>query len=152
MILVEMRSPVVVHDFSLLYAVYVMLFPVFWRPVGFSTYIFGARSKTLIDSASLCRTSDHQTTSNNTYHMASLEMVQRSEETKGYSKAISSPFLRQCDIMWSGVSNMSDSEPTIRWHIFHVTGQVFTYLLWAQVTFKLSFSEGGRRKCNITFR
>ena len=25
----------------MLYAVYVMLFPVFWRPVGFSTYIFG---------------------------------------------------------------------------------------------------------------
>ena len=60
---------------------------------------FLGSSKTLVDSASLCRTSDHQTTSNNTYHMALLEMVQRSEETKGYSKAISSHFLRQCDIM-----------------------------------------------------
>ena len=60
-----------------------------------------------------------------------------SEETKGYSKAISmiqhATFLRQ-------------------WYIFHVTGQAFTYLLWVQVTFKLSFSGGGRRKCNITFR
>ena len=27
--------------YMMLYAVYVMLFPVFWRPVGFSTYIFG---------------------------------------------------------------------------------------------------------------
>ena len=50
MILVGMRSPVVVHDFSLLYDVicclchvisyYFMLFTVFWKPVGFSTYIF----------------------------------------------------------------------------------------------------------------
>ena len=29
------------HCYMMLYAVYVMLFTVFWRPVGFSTYIFG---------------------------------------------------------------------------------------------------------------